>query len=112
MAESSESPVLDDDSKESVGLPRQTLDALDALRAHLGQRTELRALAVVRERAWTRDVEARIEEAVAILPESAGPLNSRGLVVKALLALDQRAPEYLKHLASYLETLLWLEEQS
>jgi hypothetical protein len=66
----------------------------------------------VRQRAWKRAVEARIEQAVATLPEAAGPLNSEGLVLKALVALDERAPDYLTHLAGYLDTLLWLEEQS
>lgn len=92
--------------------PGQTLEALDALRNLLGQRTELRALHTVRQSAWNRNAEARIVQALSTQPEAAGPLNSQGLVVKALLALDQRAPEHLKHLASYLDTLLWLEEQS
>ncbi len=112
MADSAQNRVLEEGSKTSEGAPGQTLEALDALRALLGQRTELQALDVVRQRAWKRDVEARIEQAVATLPEAAGPLNSQGLVVKALVALDHRAPEYLKHLASYLDTLLWLWEQS
>ncbi|EAQ96841.1 DUF2894 domain-containing protein [Congregibacter litoralis] len=90
----------------------QTVESLGALRALLGQRTELRALDVVRQRVWKRGVEARIAQAMATLPEAAGPLNSQGLVVKALVVLDERAPEYLEHLASYLDTLLWLEEQS
>ncbi|WOJ98532.1 DUF2894 domain-containing protein [Congregibacter brevis] len=102
----------------SEGLKRReqardrTLEALGELRALLGQRAELKALDVVGQRVWKRDVEARIEQAMASLPESAGPLNSQGLIVKALVALDQRAPEYLEYLASYLDTLLWLEEQS
>ena len=112
MADPSEHRVLGEGSKGGGCAPSQTLEALDALRSRLGQRTELQALDVVRQRAWKRDVEARIEQAVAMLPETAGPLNSQGLVGKALHALDQRAPEYLKHLASYLDTLLWLEEQS
>ena len=104
--------MLGEGSKRPERALTQTLEALDALRTLLGQRTELQALDVVRQRAWTREVETRIEQALATLPEAAGPLNSQGLVVKALLALDQRAPDYLKHLASYLDTLLWLEEQS
>lgn len=112
MADSVDNKVLGEGSKKPERALSQTLEALDALRTALGQRTELQAFGVVRQRAWKRDVEARIEQAVATLPESAGPLNSQGLVVKTLLALDQRAPDYLQHLASYLDTLLWLEEQS
>ena len=112
MTELAESGALGEGSKRPEGAYSQTLDGLDALRTLLGQRTELQALDLVRQRAWTRDVEMRIEQALATLPEAAGPLNSQGLVVKALLALDQRAPEHLQHLASYLDTLLWLEEQS
>lgn len=112
MTEQAENRVFggSDKTPERVGGP--TLEALSALRTRLGQGAELRALDVVRQRAWKRDVKSRIEQAMATLPESAGPLNSQGLVVKALVALDQRAPDYLEHLASYLDTLLWLEEQS
>lgn len=112
MASSAENKSMAEGFKPPRQARDQTLEALGALRALLGQRTELNALDVVRQRAWKRDVEARIEQAMATLPEAAGPLNSQGLVVKALIALDQRAPEYLEHLASYLDTLLWLEEQS
>jgi hypothetical protein len=112
MADPVENRVLGEGSKSPVRARGQTAEALAALRTRLGQRTELKALDVVRQRAWKRDVEARIEQAMATLPEAAGPLNSQGLVVKALVALDQRAPDYLEHLASYLDTLLWLEEQS
>ncbi|MEE4249711.1 MAG: DUF2894 domain-containing protein [Alcanivoracaceae bacterium] len=112
MADSAGNRVLDTGSKKPERALSQTLESLSGLRTLLGQRTELQALDVVRQRVWQRDVEARIEQAVATLPEAAGPLNSQGLVVKALVALDQRAPDYLQHLASYLDTLLWLEEQS
>jgi len=112
MAESGVEDLVSARSNESQPVLRPTLDALVALRADLGRSAELKALEDVRQRAWKRDVEQRIEQAFSTLPESAGPLNSQGLVAKALGALDQRAPEYLKHLASYLDTLLWLEEQS
>jgi hypothetical protein len=111
MADSPVISLLGEGAKKPALRLSQTPDALGALRTRLGQRTELRALEVVRQRVWSRDVEERIEQALAILPEAAGPLNSLGLVIKALLALDQRAPDYLKHLVSYLDTLLWLEEQ-
>ncbi|WOJ94042.1 DUF2894 domain-containing protein [Congregibacter variabilis] len=112
MADSAENGALAQGSKRPESSFVPTLEALDALRTLLGQRTELKALDVVRQRTWKRDVEARIEQAMATLPEAAGPLNSQGLVVKALLALDQRAPNYLEFLVSYLDTLLWLEEQA
>jgi hypothetical protein len=112
MADSAENTALGEGSKKPERVLSQTLEALGTLRTLLGQQTELQALDVVRQRAWTRDVDARIAQAVSTLPDAAGPLNSQGLVLKALVALDQRAPDYLKHLASYLDTLLWLEEQS
>lgn len=112
MTDSPVNHVQATDSKKSAPAHLNTLEALHALRALLGERSELQALDVVRQHTWERDVEARIEEALATQPESAGPLNSLGLVVKALVALDQRAPSYLKHLASYLDTLIWLEEQA
>ncbi|MFK8040828.1 DUF2894 domain-containing protein [Congregibacter sp.] len=112
MADSVGSKVLGEGLKRPKRARDQTLEALGELRSLLGQRTELKVLDVVGQRVWKRDVEARIEQAMATLPDSAGPLNSQGLIVKALVALDQRAPEYLEYLASYLDTLLWLEEQS
>ena len=112
MAESGADDSTDARLSDLVPAPSPTVDALVALRADLGQRAELKALDDLRQRAWRHDVEQRIEMAYATLPESAGPLNSQGLVAKALTAFDQRTPGYLKHLASYLDTLLWLEEQS
>lgn len=112
MAESAANTVACEGTHRHDRERDQVLEALATLRAQLGQRTELRALNVVGQLVRKRDVEARIAQAMATLPESAGPLNSQGLVIKALAALDQRAPEYLEHLASYLGTLLWLEEQS
>jgi len=112
VADSAQQGLLREGLKRPERPRTQTAEALGRLRNLLGPKTELKAFDVVRQRAWKRDVEARLEQAMATLPEAAGPLNSHGLVVKALLALDQRAPEYLEHLVSYLDTLLWLEEQS
>lgn len=112
MAESGVEDLAVQRSNDSKPVPKPALEALIALRADLGRHAELKAVGDVRHRAWKCDIEERIEQAFSTLPESAGPLNSQGLVAKALVALDTRAPEYLKHLASYLDTLLWLEEQS
>ena len=112
MAEAAADELTKETSTSSGQALEETLESLVALRAALGQRAELAALDDLRQRTWARDVEASIEQAFAALPESTGPLNSQGLVGKALIALEHRAPEYLKYLASYLDTLLWLEEQS
>jgi hypothetical protein len=90
----------------------RTLSELRSLRAALGERAELRAMAVVHQKAWQRGVESCIDEAMARIPREAGPLNSQRLVATALRSLEERSPEYLRKLVSYLDTLQWLEEQA
>lgn len=61
-------------------------------------------------RTWTRlGAEQRLVQALAQVPPQAGPLNTPRLVHQALCLMRDSAPEYLQHLATQLEALLWLE---
>ncbi len=45
-------------------------------------------------------------------PESPGPLNPQGLVIKSLATMRELSPDYLNRYVSYIDTLLWLEQAS
>ncbi|MBQ0944305.1 DUF2894 domain-containing protein [Ideonella sp. 4Y16] len=62
-------------------------------------------------RTWTRlGAEQRLVQALAEVPPQAGPLNTPRLLHQALCLMRDTAPEYLQHLATQLEALLWLEQ--
>lgn len=72
---------------------------------------ELRALKYFRE-SWVKDHAERVlEQAVQSLPTDAGPLNSQKLAIKSLAAMQELSPEYVNRFVSYMDTLLWLEQQ-
>lgn len=61
-------------------------------------------------RAWSRLAEEqRLLEAMADLPENAGPLNAHLLMHRALQRMNDLSPDYLGGFLCYAETLLWLE---
>ncbi len=68
-------------------------------------------MTALHHREWRRDVQVTINKAMESAPEEPGPLNSHMLIMKAFNALDERAPQYLQRWVSYLNDLLWLEEQ-
>ena len=45
-------------------------------------------------------------------PESAGPLNSHGLILRSLVLMRSLSPDYTRRFLSHAETLLWLEQAS
>lgn len=62
-------------------------------------------------RTWTRlGAEQRLVQALSQVPPQAGPLNTPRLLHQALCLMRDTAPEYLQHLATQLEALLWLEQ--
>ena len=70
---------------------------------------ELRSLRRFRQ-AWSRiSAEDRLERALGRGPGNAGPLNSHMLVLRALAAMRQLSPDYLRRFLGQLDTLLWLE---
>jgi hypothetical protein len=71
--------------------------------------TELKAVRYFKE-TWTQlSLEQQLTQALAQMPENAGPLNSHMLVLRALILMRDQAPAYLHRFMAYLETLLWFE---
>lgn len=70
---------------------------------------ELRSLRRFRQ-AWSRiSAEDRLHRALGREPANAGPLNSHMLVLRALAAMRQLSPDYLRRMLEQMDTLLWLE---
>lgn len=60
---------------------------------------------------WTRlGVDQRMTQALAQVPDNAGPLNTQRLLNQALMQMRDASPEYLQHFMSYVETLLWIDQ--
>jgi hypothetical protein len=90
--------------------------ALTELLAHIARHgpapqagAELRAVHEHRA-TWSRlGVERRITQALARVPDNAGPLNTQRLLHQALTRLHDGAPAYLQRLVTQVEALLALE---
>ena len=74
------------------------------------QWSELRSLKHFREQTKHNDVDQLIARALRETPTNPGPHNPQMLAMKALLEMRDLSPEYSRCLASYLETMLWLEK--
>lgn len=62
---------------------------------------------------WSRlRAEQRLRQALAQVPEKAGPLNSSHVVHRALQTLHSLSPAYLDAFMLHIDTLLWLEQAS
>lgn len=60
---------------------------------------------------WSRlSVQQRVQQALARVPDNAGPLNTQRLVHQLLHALHAASPPYLHRLVTQVEALLWLEQ--
>lgn len=60
---------------------------------------------------WVRlDTERQLRQALAALPEQAGPLHSQRLVLRALQEMQVIAPAYLAAFLAQAETWVWLDE--
>ena len=71
---------------------------------------ELKALRYFR-RTWSRlSARQRLVQALATVPENAGPLNSQHLVHRALTVMRDGAPDYLSRFMAHVDALLWLEQ--
>lgn len=92
--------------------PSRIPGALRELRRELGEQPrELRALGLLRQHQWQRDIAQRIARAIDSAPEDPGPLNPRMLAIRALTAMGERSPAYQRRFVAWLDTLVWLEEQ-
>ena len=90
-----------------------TRSPLAALRDHIHQTTpptpELKSVRQHRG-TWTKlAVQRRLHQSQAQVHDQAGPLNSAKLLHQVLTTMQATSPEYLHHLVSQVEALLWLE---
>jgi Protein of unknown function (DUF2894) len=104
-------------------LPASTPEATDAphsalagLLAHIASQDdaagELKTLRQHRG-TWTRlQLDLRVTQALAQVPDNAGPLNTQRLLNQALQLMHDAAPQYLQHLMAHAEALLWLDQAS
>lgn len=59
---------------------------------------------------WSRlRAEHRLHQALALVPQNAGPLNTQRLLHQALLLMQQSSPGYLLHFMAHVEGLLALD---
>lgn len=73
---------------------------------------ELRALAYFKT-TWSRlSADRRLTQALANVPENAGPLNSQHLVHRSLSLMRELSPEYLTRFMTYVDALLWLDQRN
>ena len=71
---------------------------------------ELKSLSYFRE-TWSQlSVEQQLAQALAQLPDNAGPLNAHRLILQSLQRMRETAPDHLQRYLSYVDTLLWLEQ--
>ncbi len=62
---------------------------------------------------WSRlSVEHRLTQALAKVPDNAGPLNTQRLLHEALAAMRHASPQYLHRFMVQVEALLWLDQLS
>lgn len=63
------------------------------------------------QKTWERlSVGLRLQQSHQQVPENAGPLNSTQLIHRALLLMQDTAPEYLRHFLAHVEALSWMEQ--
>lgn len=53
--------------------------------------------------------ESRLRQSLQPVPANAGPLNSGGLVHRAIALMRELSPDYLHHFLSYADELAWME---
>jgi hypothetical protein len=91
-----------------AALPRETAEAAAAT-GPTPRPPELKALRQYR-RSWQQlGAEQRLAQSLAYVPPNAGPLNSPGLVYRALQRMHASAPGYLQHFIAHAEGLMALE---
>ncbi len=96
---------------EAADAPRS---ALAGLLAHIASQDdaagELKTLHRHRG-TWTRlQLDLRVTQALAQVPDNAGPLNTQRLLNQALQLMRNAAPQYLQHLMAHAEALLWVDQ--
>jgi len=73
---------------------------------------EPKSIRLYRESWVKRSSDSLITKSINDGPETPGPLNPQGLVIRYLASMRDLSPEYVNRYISYIETLLWLEQAS
>ncbi len=106
---------------EHVPPPSAAPETLAELLAYIQQQTgttalpgtahaELKTLRLHRS-TWTRlSVDQRLNQALAQVPDNAGPLNTQRLLNQALGLMRNTSPQYLQRFMAYAEALLWIDQ--
>ena len=74
------------------------------------QVAELDSVRIFRESLVKLNSDQLVTRVISEGPESPGPLNPQGLVIKSLATMRELSPDYLNRFVSYIDTLLWLEQ--
>ena len=95
-------------------LPDAPRSALSGLLAQLAVQDEgadeLKALRQHRS-TWARlSLDLQLTQALAQVPDHAGPLNTQRLLHQALQVMREAAPQYLQQFMAHAEALLWLDQ--
>lgn len=81
-----------------------------APRAAVESPGELKALSYFRS-TWSQlSVDQQLTQALAQVPDNAGPLNSHRLALQSLKLMRDVSPDYLKRFMSYVDALFWLDQ--
>jgi hypothetical protein len=71
---------------------------------------ELKSMTYFRS-TWSQlSVDQQLAQALAQVPDNAGPMNSHLLALQSLKLMNDVAPDYLKRFMSYLDALFWLDQ--
>jgi hypothetical protein len=91
-------------------LGRHATDAPPPSGATRSPPPELKTLRYFRS-TWSRlAADQRLTQALAQVPDNAGPLHSQQLVHRTLTLMRELSPEYLQHFMAQVDALLWLEQ--
>ena len=55
-------------------------------------------------------MDQRLTQALAQVPDNAGPLNTQRLLNQALQLMRDASPQYLQQFMAHVEALLWLDQ--
>lgn len=78
--------------------------------ADAAPRGELKSVAYF-QRTWSQmSVDQQLAQALAQVPDNAGPFNPQRLAVQALQRMRDTAPDYLRQMLIYMDGLIWLEQ--
>ena len=74
------------------------------------RREELRAARRFHSAMVELNADKVVNQAIAEVPEGAGPLNPQRLATRSLETMRDLSPHYLSRFVSYIDTLFWLEQ--